>query len=88
MILAFGSAWPVSLYKSWTSRSTGGKSLAFMVIVWVGYVSGISFKFLGRFDWVVWFYLLNALMVGADIGLWFRNRRLERRLARSLAGKA
>ena len=29
MILCFGLSWPLSIYKSWTSRTAKGKSLYF-----------------------------------------------------------
>ncbi len=78
MLLCFGAAWPFSIYKSWKSRATGGKSVLFLFIVVAGYVAGIINKVFYRMDAVVWLYVLNALMVSADAVLWFRNRRLER----------
>lgn len=78
MLLCFGAAWPFSIRKSWVSRSTKGKSIFFLFVVLVGYGAGILNKLLVRFDGVVWMYAFNSLMVGADILLWFRNRRIER----------
>jgi hypothetical protein len=77
MLLCFGAAWPVSLYKSWTSRQTGGKSLAFLFIIFTGYIAGTLHKIFYLFDPVIALYILNALMVGTDIVLYFRNRRIE-----------
>jgi hypothetical protein len=77
MLLCFGAAWPVSISKSIKTRRTGGKSLAFLIIVIVGYMSGIVNKLLYKPDFVVWLYALNATMVAIDAGLWIRNRRLE-----------
>lgn len=34
MILCFGLSWPLSIYKSWTSRTAKGKSLYFEVFIW------------------------------------------------------
>lgn len=78
MLVCFGAAWPFSIYKSIRTRRTGGKSLAFLIIVIVGYVSGIINKLLYKPDFVVWLYALNATMVSIDAVLWLRNRRLER----------
>ena len=76
MLLCFGAAWPVSLWKSWTSRTNGGKSVVFLFVVVAGYAAGIVHKLLYSRDAVTFLYALNMLMVSADIVLWFRNRRL------------
>lgn len=77
MLLCFGAAWPVSISKSLKTRSNGGKSLVFLIIVIVGYLAGILNKLLFKPDFVVWLYALNATMVSIDAALWIRNRRLE-----------
>ncbi|MBN1818774.1 MAG: hypothetical protein JW828_15540 [Sedimentisphaerales bacterium] len=76
MLICFGAAWPVSIYKSWTSRTTAGKSVVFLFIILIGYGSGMIHKCRTHFDPVFFLYLLNALMVLADIALYFRNKRL------------
>jgi len=81
MLLCFGASWPVSLWKSYTSGTTRGKSVFFLFLIFFGYLSGIGFKVTGNLDGVVFFYLLNAVMVLADIVLFFRNRRRERAAA-------
>ncbi len=78
MLLCFGMAWPFSIYKSYTSRQTKGKSVAFLLVVVVGYISGIIHKLLFSRDFVVFLYMLNLLMVSTDIMLYFRNKRLEK----------
>jgi len=77
MLICFGAAWPVSIYKSWTSRSCGGKSVVFLYIVLLGYAAGITHKLLNSRDWVIALYALNALMVIIDIGLYYRNRKIQ-----------
>jgi hypothetical protein len=79
MLLCFGAAWPVSIAKSYRSRSTGGKSLAFSLILIAGYISGIVNKIINKPDFVTWLYVLNLVMVSIDAGLWLRNRKLEKR---------
>jgi len=79
MLLCFGAAWPFSIYKSYTSRQNAGKSVAFLYVVLVGYVSGIVHKLLYRFDGVIYLYVLNGLLVLTDILLYHRNRRLALR---------
>ena len=74
MLVCFGAAWPVSIYKSLRSRQVGGKSLFFLIIVLVGYAAGVLHKLLFHYDLVIFLYLLNALMVTLDIILYLRNR--------------
>ena len=76
MLLCFGAAWPLSIYKSFTSRQNAGKSLWFLCVILIGYAAGILHKLLYSFDRVIYLYILNALMVLADIALYLRNRRL------------
>jgi hypothetical protein len=76
MLICFGAAWPLSIYKSWKSRQTGGKSVSFLYIIVVGYISGIIHKLLYSFDLVIYLYLLNSSMVSIDIALYYRNKRL------------
>ena len=79
MLVCFGFAWPISLVKSYRSRSTGGKSPWFSVVVILGYCCGVLHKLLYSRDIVLFLYILNMAMVIADLCLWFRNRRIEKR---------
>ncbi len=76
MLLCFGAAWPMSIYKSYTSKSVAGKSVFFLYIIMIGYVSGIINKLLYHYDWVVYLYVLNLLMVTTDLLLYYRNLKL------------
>lgn len=84
MLICFGAAWPISIYKSWTSRSSGGKSLLFLLVIILGYLAGIG-KCLLDWENVHWsvlvMYGLNVLMVSVDALLYFRNKALERKAA-------
>lgn len=75
MLVCFGAAWPVSICKSYTSRQNSGKSFLFLVIVLVGYLSGIIHKLAYSPDYVTVLYILNFTMVFADMMLYLRNRR-------------
>lgn len=81
MLLCFGLAWPVSIWKSWHSRTNGGKSPVFLVIVFLGYVAGIFHKILYQYDAVIWLYGVNGAMVFCDLMLYVRNAMLIRRAA-------
>lgn len=79
MIVAFGCSWPVNVVKSYRMRTTKGKSLAFLILIFVGYLCGIAGKLLApNCKWyVLFFYILNCFMVGIDLVLYVRNYRLD-----------
>ena len=77
MLVCFGAAWPISIYKSYKSRKNSGKSVIFLFIIILGYISGIIHKFLYSFDIVIYLYIVNLVLVSIDIALYFRNRNLE-----------
>lgn len=79
MVICFGLSWPLSVYKSWKARTAKGKSLFFEVFIWLGYIFGILGKIaVHNITYVFAFYVLNLLMVSVDIGLYFRNMKLDR----------
>lgn len=88
MILCFGLSWPISIRKSWISRTAKGKSLFFECFIWLGYVFGITRKILlyqqateplGFLFYLAWiFYVLNILEITVDMMLYFRNMRLDK----------
>jgi hypothetical protein len=77
MLLCFGAAWPASIYKSYTARSAKGKSVLFLGVIALGYISGIINKLINSPDYVMYLYLLNLIMVSTDMVLYFRNKRLD-----------
>lgn len=87
MIVSFGFSWPLNVIKSYKARTTKGKSLAFLLLVFFGYVAGISSKllnpvYMASFSskwYVLFFYVLNFIMVGADICMYIRNRILDKK---------
>lgn len=82
MVICFGLSWPMSVYKSWKSRTTKGKSLLFEVFIWIGYVCGIAGKIITHnITYVFIFYILNIVMVSIDLVLYARNARLDRQAA-------
>lgn len=76
MLICFGLSWPISVYKSLTSRSIQGKSLAFMIAIIIGYICGILGKIIGgELNYVITLYLLNLFFVSMDLVLYFINRK-------------
>ena len=51
-----------------------GKSIIFLAVVFLGYICGISAKIVGNeVTYVLFFYVLNFVMVAIDIALYFVN---------------
>lgn len=83
MIIGFGVSWPLSIYKSYTSKSTKGKSILFLFCIAIGYVCGIFSKLLSKnLNLAFWFYIPNLLMVSTDIILYFINKKSEEKEAK------
>lgn len=90
MIVSFGVSWPMNVMKSYKARTTKGKSLSFLCLIFFGYIAGIASKFLNTAymadfssKWyVVCFYILNLLMVGIDLCLYYRNYLLDKKAAK------
>lgn len=78
MLICFGIAWPVSILRSYRSRSTKGKSPLFSFVIILGYISGTIHKLMYSRDLVMALYLLNLIMVSIDLVLWFRNKNIEK----------
>ena len=79
MILSFGASWPMNVMKSYKSRTTQGKSLSFLILILFGYFCGIAGKLMAeKINWfVLFFYVLNAVMVATDLALYARNYKLD-----------
>ncbi len=80
MLACFGMSWPISVYKSITSKSTKGKSCVFMVAIIIGYISGILGKLCsGQINLVFALYCFNLLVVSVDFVLFFINKHNEKK---------
>ncbi|PKL17212.1 MAG: hypothetical protein CVV49_12395 [Spirochaetae bacterium HGW-Spirochaetae-5] len=77
MLICFGAAWPVSILKSWNSRTNNGKSLFFLLIVLTGYVAGILHKIFYNYDMVILLYMVNFTMITIDLFVYYRNSKLD-----------
>ncbi len=80
MVVLFGCSWPNNILTTLKNKSTKGKSLAFLLLIDVGYICGIASKLLaGSFKWyVMFFYVLNFIMVTTDLCLYFHYRKKEK----------
>lgn len=89
MVVCFGISWPLNIVKAWNARTAKGTSLLFYSFIWIGYVFALVGKFVlihlnAPHPWyetvhwyVMFFYVLNILMVSAGIGIYFRNKMLD-----------
>lgn len=73
MMVAFGLSWPNNIATTLKNKSTKGKSLPFLLLIDSGYLCGIIGKILSsNLVWyVMFFYVLNFIMVSTDICLYF-----------------
>lgn len=93
MIVSFGASWPLNVMKSWKARTTKGKSLPFLCLIFFGYIAGIASKLMNEAymasfadKWyVLFFYVLNLVMVGTDLVLYYRNYLLDKKAAETAA---
>lgn len=80
MLLCFGLSWPISVYKSYTSKSTKGKSVFFISAIILGYICGIAGKIIGNnINFVLAIYIFNLVMVSIDFALYFINKKHEKK---------
>ncbi|MBE7067548.1 MAG: hypothetical protein E7385_08370 [Ruminococcaceae bacterium] len=79
MLICFGISWPISVYKSYKTKSTKGKSLIFLLAIMIGYVAGITAKIAGgAINYVLIIYIFNLTVVSIDFALYFINKHGEK----------
>ena len=86
MILCFGASWPFNVIKSYKARTAKGKSPVFLCLIILGYIAGITSKFLNETymasineKWyVLFFYVLNFIMVSIDMCLYFYYKHRDK----------
>ena len=93
-ILCFGLSWPISIRKSYLSKTAKGKSLFFEVFLLIGYAFGIFRKILqlsvlgcsgAIFYLSFFFYILNFVEISIDVLLYFRNSKYDRMMGTAVA---
>ena len=83
MLICFGLSWPISVYKSITSKSTKGKSGIFIMAILLGYIAGIAGKIAGNaVNYVLIIYIFNFIVVSIDFLLFLKNRKSEKNAER------
>lgn len=80
MLVCFGFSWPLNVIKAYKARTAKGMSLAFIILIITGYLAGISAKFIsGQINYVLAVYLLNLLIVSANVVVYIRNKSLDKK---------
>ncbi len=80
MLVCFGISWPMNVYRNYKAGTARGMSLAFILLIMFGYVAGITAKIITHnINYVLGVYILNLLIVGANIFVYIRNVRLDRK---------
>lgn len=74
MLICFGIAWPLSIYRLYKTKNSYGKSLPFLTVIFIGYISGILHKTYVHKSEVIYLYYLNAVMVSIDLFLTIKYR--------------
>ncbi len=77
MLICFGSSWPFAVAKTLRTKVVKGKSFVFLVLILIGYISGIINKFVTNLDHVIWLYCLNGSMVLTEIGLYLKYEKVD-----------
>ena len=84
MLVLFGISWPFNLLKSIRTKTTKGKSLLFLCLIDLGYLAGITSKFVSTTFvwatdwWVFMIYVINFSFVSADLIMYFVNKSREK----------
>ena len=90
MLICLGIMWPIELVKAYKGRTSKGKSIVFLSLIATGYTAGIISKFtLSDFggymqkNWLVFaLYAISLILVGLNIAVYFRNRKLDKQYGR------
>lgn len=96
MLICFGLSWPMNLAKNIKAKSAKTMSLQFILLIIVGYIAGISAKIYNhRFNYVLAVYLLNLVVVSANLVVYFINLHYDRQaqtanaaLSKKISGNA
>jgi len=79
MLICFGASWPFQVAKTYRTKDVKGKSIFFLWLIEIGYVCGMIHKVLYSQDLVIVLYLLNFILVAADMILYYKYKEDEHR---------
>ncbi len=79
MLICFGFSWPVNLVKNIKQKSAKSMNIYFIILILAGYIAGIASRIVdGQYGYVFAIYLLNLVMVSANIPVFIINKKFDR----------
>lgn len=79
MLLCFGLSWPINLVKNFKAKTAKTMSIQFILLIIFGYLAGITAKIASNnINYVLIVYLLNLVVVLANLYVYFINKRHDR----------
>ena len=79
MLICFGCSWPISVINNIKAHSAKNMSIGFILLILAGYVAGITAKLLTHnYSFVLIVYVLNLIIVGANVVVYFINKRQDK----------
>lgn len=79
MLVCFGLSWPINVIKAYRARTAKATSLPFILLIFTGYIAGITAKLVsGQMNYVFVVYLINLAIVLLNILVYFRNVALDK----------
>ena len=80
MLICFGISWPFSVVRNIKAKTAKGMSIEFTLLIIVGYIAGIGAKiYSGNVGFVLFVYIMNLVMVSANLVVFFINKRLDKK---------
>lgn len=80
MLLCFGLSWPINVIKAYKARTAAATSLPFILLIFIGYIAGITAKIVThQFNYVFLVYLINLAIVVLNVAVYFRNVALDKK---------
>ena len=70
----------MNVVKAYRAKTARGTSLAFIILIITGYIAGISAKIINnQLNYVLGVYFLNLAIVSANVFVYIRNKRLDKK---------
>lgn len=80
MLICLGISWAVNVIKSIKAKTAKNKSPVFLLLVLLAYTCGAVSKIAAQhITYVFYIYIVNILLVSADILLFIRNKSLDKK---------
>ena len=80
MLVCFGLSWPINVIKAYKARTAKATSLPFILLIFIGYIAGITAKVISnQINYVFVVYLINIAIVLLNVAVYFRNVALDKK---------